>query len=115
MLFFKSESGGGAASANGLTVKSSDSQRDSQFSEARKKLCEFLSNEMCKFADAAQRVYDKKNQVSFNGAIEDLERYDEMADVENGAKRLWNGYTQEKSSIFWRKFYLKDEKVLELG
>ena len=38
-----------------------------------------------------------------------------MEDGENGAKRLWNGYTREKWSIFLRKIDEKHEKVLELG
>ena len=38
-----------------------------------------------------------------------------MEDGENGAKRLWNSYTREKSSIFLKKNRYKNEKVLELG
>ena len=38
-----------------------------------------------------------------------------MEDGENGAKRLWNGYIREKSSIFSKQINDKDEKVLELG
>ena len=30
-----------------------------------------------------------------------------MADGENGAKRLWNGYTREKLSIFLREKSIK--------
>ena len=36
----------------------------------------------------------------------------EMEDGENGAKRLWNGYIQEKSTIFGGHFRKKNEKVL---
>ena len=38
-----------------------------------------------------------------------------MEDGENGAKRLWNGYTREKSSIFLEKNRWKNEKLLEMG
>ena len=38
-----------------------------------------------------------------------------MKDGENGAKRRWNGYIREKSTIFYGKFREKNEKVLEMG
>ena len=38
-----------------------------------------------------------------------------MEDGENGAKRIWNGYIQEKSSIYFEKIDETHEKVLELG
>ena len=38
-----------------------------------------------------------------------------MEDGENGAKRLWNGYIREKSTIFYGDLRKKHEKVLEMG
>ena len=38
-----------------------------------------------------------------------------MEDGENGAKCLWNGYIREKSTIFFKDFRQKNEKVLEMG
>ena len=38
-----------------------------------------------------------------------------MEDGENGAKRRWNGYIREESTIFCGDFQKKNEKVLEMG
>ena len=39
----------------------------------------------------------------------------EMEDGENAAKRLWNGYICEKTTIFYANVLEKNKKVLEMG